>query len=121
LMELLQNRLSEVKEVRLSARLKDSAACLVSEEGQMGAHMERLMKRMGRTETPEKRILELNPDNPAVEALQTLFAKDATDARIESYARIVYDQALIAEGSKIKDSQAFSKRINELIAKDAGN
>lgn len=121
LLELLKSRLNEVKEVRLSARLKDSAACLVSEEGEMGAHMERLMKRLGRTDAPEaKRILELNPDNPAVEALNAIHAKDATDARIETYARILYDEALIAEGSKIKDSLAFSKRINELLAKDAG-
>ncbi len=120
LLELLKNRISEVKEVRLSARLKDSAACLVSDEGQMGAHMERLLKRMGRAETSEtKRILELNPDNAAVEAMQNLFEKDATDPRIEGYARILYDQALIAEGSKIKDSLAFSKRINDLLAKDA--
>ena len=120
LLELLQNRLAEVKEVRLSTRLKDSASCLVSEEGDMGAHMERLMKRMGRSDAPEnKRILELNPDHPAVEALQDVFAKDATDGRVENYARILYDQALIAEGSKIKDSLAFSKRINELLAKDA--
>jgi len=120
LLELLKTRLTEVKEVRLSARLKDSAACLVSEEGEMGAHMERLMKRLGRSDMMEqKRVFELNPDNPAVEALLSLHAKDATDARIESYARILYDEALIAEGSKIKDSQAFSKRINELLAKDA--
>ncbi len=120
LLDLLMTRLSDVKEVRLSARLKDSAACLVSEEGEMGAHMERLMKRMGRVDAPEtKRILELNADHPAVEAMQSVFAKDATDARIENYARILYDEALIAEGSKIKDSLAFSKRINELLAKDA--
>ncbi len=120
LLDLLKGRLGEVKEVRLSTRLKDSAACLVSEEGDMGAHMERLMKRMGRIDAPEtKRILELNADHPAVEALHSVFAKDATDARIENYARILYDEALIAEGSKIKDSLAFSKRINELLAKDA--
>ena len=53
LLELLKNRLAEVKEVRLSTRLKDSASCLVSEEGDMGAHMERLMKRMGRIDAPE--------------------------------------------------------------------
>ena len=120
LVELLKGRLSDLKEVRLSTRLKDSAACLVTEEGDMGAHMERLMRRMGRNDAPEmKRILELNPDHPAVEAMQSLFIKDATDSRVETYARILHDEALIAEGSKIKDSLAFSKRINELLAKDA--
>ncbi len=48
LLSALKDRLSEVKEVRLSSRLKESAACLVAEEGAIGAHMERLMQRMGR-------------------------------------------------------------------------
>ncbi|MEI6235076.1 MAG: molecular chaperone HtpG [Planctomycetota bacterium] len=122
LLDVLKTRIADVKEVRLSTRLKDSAACLVADDGDMSSHMERLMKRMGRADAPEsKRVLELNPDHPAIEALQSVFTKDATDARIETYGRILYDQALIAEGSKIKDSIAFAKRINELLAKDAKN
>jgi molecular chaperone HtpG len=122
LLELLKSRFPELKDVRLSTRLKDSAACLVSDEGEMGAHMERLLKRLGQSEGREtKRVLELNPDHPAVLALRNLFAKDPTDSRIENFARILYDEALIAEGSKIKDTLAFSRRINELLAKDAQN
>lgn len=118
LLEFVKGRMDEVKEVRLSTRLKDSAACLVSDEGEASAHMERLLKRLGRPDAPEsKRILELNPAHPAVEAMQRLHEKDATDARIEASARILYDEALIAEGSKIKDTLAFSKRINELLVK----
>ena len=118
LLEFVKGRMDEVKEVRLSSRLKDSAACLVSDEGEASAHMERLLKRLGRPDAPEsKRILELNPAHPAVEAMQRLHEKDATDSRIEASARILYDEALIAEGSKIKDTLAFSKRINELLVK----
>ncbi len=118
LVDFVKGRLSEVSDVRLSARLKDSAACLVSAEGEQSAHMERLLKRLGRADAPEaRRILELNPGHPACEALQKLHEKDPTDARIEMAARVLYDEALIAEGSKIKDTLAFSKRVNELLLK----
>jgi molecular chaperone HtpG len=121
LLDYLKGRLTDVKEVRLSGRLKESAACLVADEHAMGAHMERLMQRMGKgKELPEsQRILELNPSHPAVEALRELLAKDAADARLEKYGRLLYDQAVIAEGSKVKDPVGFAQRINELIAKDA--
>ena len=117
----MKRKLADVKEVRLSNRLKESAACLVADEYAMGAHMERLMQRLGKgKELPEsQRILELNPSHPAVQALRDLLAKDAADERLEKYGRLIYDQAVIAEGSKVKDPVAFAQRINELIAKDA--
>ena len=118
-LELLKSKLgADVKDVRLSARLKESAAILVADDYGMTAHMERLMQRMGRgTEVPDnKRILELNPDHPVVQAVQKIAEKDATDPRIESYGRLLLDQATIAEGSKIKDPAGFAKRVNELIS-----
>src|SRR5262249_604590 len=48
LLDFMKGKLSELRDVRLSNRLKESAACLVTNEGQMGAHMERLMARVGR-------------------------------------------------------------------------
>ncbi len=83
----------------------------------MGAHMERLLARMGRAkEVPDsKRVLELNPEHPAVQALQKLHAQSPTDKKLESYARLLYDQAVIAEGSKVRDPAAFARRINELL------
>jgi molecular chaperone HtpG len=123
LLAALKGRLGdEVKDVRLTTRLKESAAVLVADEGAMGAHLERLLQRMGRGEEvpPSKRILELNPDHPAIEALQKLYDQNAKDVRIEAYGRILYDQAVIAEGSRVKDPSAFARRVNELIAKVAG-
>jgi molecular chaperone HtpG len=121
LFDVLKTKLTEVSDVRLSARLTDSAACLVADEHGPSAHLERLMRRMGQTESDEagKRILELNGTHPAVLATQQLFEKNADDPRIEKYARLFYDQAVIAEGSKVKDPVAFAKRINELLTKDA--
>jgi molecular chaperone HtpG len=118
----LKEKLPEVSDVRLSSRLKESAACLVAGEGGLSAHMERLMQRMGRDQGIEasRRILELNGEHPAVLALQQLYEKDSNDPRVESYARLLFDQAVIAEGSKIKDPVAFARLINELLVKGAG-
>lgn len=122
-LELLKKKLeTEVKDVRLSSRLKESAAILVADDWGMTAHMERLMERMGRgAEMPDsKRVLELNPDHPVVAAIQKMAEKDALDPRIESYGRLLLDQATIAEGSKIKDPAGFAKRVNALIENGAG-
>jgi molecular chaperone HtpG len=54
-----------------------------------------------------------------VAALRDLHEKDANDARLEMYARLLYDQAVLAEGSKVPNPAAFARRINELIVKDA--
>ncbi len=116
---VLKEKLPEVADVRLSTRLTDSAACLVADGMAVNAHLERLMERMGRDAGDAKRVLELNPANPAVEALRELHTKDAADSRIEAYARLLYEQAVIAEGSTVPDPVAFARRVNELIVRDA--
>ena len=115
-----KEKLPEVSDVRLSKRLTESASCLVADAMGMSAHMERIMERFGRGEGGAKRILELNPSNAAVEAIRAIHAKDATDPRLEPYLRLLYEQAIIAEGSKVPDPTAFAKRINDLIARTAG-
>jgi molecular chaperone HtpG len=90
---------------------------LVADEFGISAHMERLLHRMGHgEEVPEaKRILELNPEHPVVQGLHALQAKDASDPRIENTARLLLDEAGIAEGSRVKDPAAFARRVNELL------
>jgi molecular chaperone HtpG len=121
LLEHLEGKLPEVSDVRLSGRLKESAACLVT-EGAVSAHLERLMQRWGKGDQVAgvKRVLELNPEHPAVLALHAVFEKNAGDPRVQEYARLFFDQAVIAEGSRVKDPAAFARRINELLVKDAG-
>jgi molecular chaperone HtpG len=123
LLDFLKEKLPELKDVRLSGRLRDSAAVLVAEEGAMGPHMERLLQRFGRADEipPSKKILEVNPDHSVVDAMDRLFTKDPKDSRLEKYAIILYEQAVVAEGSRVKDPVAFSRRINELLVKDASS
>jgi molecular chaperone HtpG len=119
LLSAIKPKLPEVADVRLTTRLTESAACLVAGGDAMSAHMERILERMGRGGEGTKRVLELNPKNPAVEAVRELHIKNAADPRIEGYARLLYEQAVIAEGSAVADPVAFARRVNELIARDA--
>ncbi|HKB02362.1 MAG TPA: hypothetical protein VKD90_09085, partial [Gemmataceae bacterium] len=48
------------------------------------------------------------------------FERDPADPRVESYGRLLYEQAVIAEGSKLKDPAGFARRVNELMARSLG-
>ena len=121
LIETLKEKITDVQDIRLSSRLRESASCLVVDEGAMGANMERIMQRMGQGEgmpMGQQRILELNPEHPAVLGLQKLYESTPEDPRIENYGRLLYEQAVIAEGSKLTDPVAFAQRVNELMMKE---
>lgn len=107
------------KDIRLSSRLKESAACLVADAGAMDANMERILQKLGKAEAGEgARILELNSDHPAVQGLLKLHAADPADPRVESHAHLLHAEAVLAEGSRLPDPQGFIRRINELLVKD---
>ena len=122
LLAYFKERIGDIGDARLTNRLKESAVCLVSDEHAMSASMERLLQRMQRDKPApaSKRILEVNPEHPLVQAMEKLLAKDKSDARLEKYARLLYDQAVVLEGSKVKDPLTFAQRLNELLLKDAG-
>lgn len=113
----MKEKLPEVSDVRLTSRLTESAACLVADAGAMTAHMERLLEKLGQGKAGGKRVLELNPKNPAVLAARQWVSQDAE--RFTNYARLFYEQALLAEGSPLPNPAAFAKRLNELITRDA--
>ena len=121
LMSALKMKIAETSDVRLTKRLTESAACLVAQAGGMTANMERLMRKYGEQPAENKRILELNPEHAAVKSLREIHTANPDDPRVESFARLLLDQAVIAEGSKILDPVGFAKRINDLIAAQAKN
>ncbi len=119
LIDTLKEKIPEVSDVRLTMRLRESACCLVSPEGAMTANMERLMRQMGETSNfAPRRILELNPQHQVMVQLLELHDQKNDDPRIETYARLLYDQAVLSEGSSIQDPVALARRINELIVRD---
>jgi molecular chaperone HtpG len=120
LIELIKDKLKdEVKDVRLSGRLTDTACCLVGDESDLDPQMEKLMKAMGQNVPEGKRILEINPAHPLFEAMNKLFEKEQKSAVLDGYIQLLYDQALLLEGSKPKDPAAFASAITRLMVKDA--
>ncbi len=119
LIDFIKERLKdEVKDVRLSGRLKDSACCLVSDEGGLDPAMEKLMKAMGQDVPSSKRILEINPVHPIFEAMNTVFGKDSRSPLLDEYIDLLYNQALLLEGSKPKDPAAFAKAVSKLMVEN---
>ena len=105
-----------VKDVRVTARLTDSPACLVADEHEMGAHLERLLRAAGQNVTSAKPILEVNPRHLLVRRV----AEESDEARRRDWASIVFDQALLSEGGRLEDPAAFVKRLNEMLLVLAG-
>ncbi len=116
LLDFVQEQLKEkVKEVRLSSRLTSSACCLVADEYGMNANMERIMKALNQEVPESKRILELNPDHQIMQVMQKLFENDKGNSRLADYCELLMDQALLTEGSPIKDPLRFTRLISELM------
>src|SRR3990172_9417204 len=105
----------EVKDVRLSGRLTDSASCLVADEGGLDPQMEKMLKAMGQDVPSQKRILEINPGHQVFSAMNELAAKGGSDQVLKEYIDLLYNQALLLEGSKVKDPAAFAKTIAKLM------
>ncbi len=99
-----------VKDVRVTFRLVDSPACVVVDTHEMSQHLQRLLKAAGQA-TPETRpILEVNPHHALIERI-----KDAPDEAFEQWAKLLLDQALLAEGATLEDPAAFVRRMNSLL------
>jgi len=101
----------KVKDVRITHRLTDSPACLVVDDYDMSANLERMLKAAGQEVAGTKPIFELNPEHPMVMKL-----KDESDeTRFEDWAAILFDQALLAEGGQLEDPASYVKRLNTLL------
>lgn len=77
------------------------------------------MKAMNQAVPESKRVLELNPDHPIVKVMGDMYKQSADDARLLDYADLLYDQALLTEGTPIKDPLKFTKLVSELMVKAA--
>ena len=100
-----------VKDVRVTFRLTESAACLVSEEAEMSGHLQRLLKAAGQKAPTAQPILELNPQHPLVAQLRAM-----TDTeRLADWSQLLFDQALLAEGGQLEQPAAFVARVNRLL------
>lgn len=101
---------SKVNTVRQTERLIGSPACLVADEDSMGLNLERILQASGQDVPASKPILEINIEHPLVSKLST-----ATDEQFNSWAHILFDQALLSEGGQLQDPAGFVQRINNMF------
>ncbi|MBQ7404460.1 MAG: molecular chaperone HtpG [Lentisphaeria bacterium] len=106
----------KVKDVRFSGAMTESVSRLSGEENDPSPHMQRIMKALNQPVVEVKRILELNPSHPLIEGLTKLVEKDAANPKVAEYAELLFDQALLAEGSPLPDPAKFAKRAAALMA-----
>jgi len=106
---------SDVKDVRLSGRLRDSACCLVTDEGGMDPNMEKLMKAMGQDVPVSQKIFEINPAHPIFDAMNAMLDDESKKDLLKEYTDMLYNQALILEGSKPRDPAAFARTVSKLM------
>ena len=104
-----------VKDVRSSARLTDSAVCLVADEGDMDMHLERLLKAHRQLDSAAKRILEINPNHRLIERLAASVGETGASDQLSEFAWLLLDQARIVEGEQLPDPPAFARRLATLL------
>lgn len=104
----------DVKDVRASAMLSDSPACIVADENDPTIQMQHMLKAMGQTNLPEsKPILEVNPNHQIIKSLENV----EDEATIEDVSRLLLEQSLLLEGMELKDPAAFTKRMNRFLSR----
>jgi len=112
LIERIKKVLEEkVEDVRVSHRLTSSPACIVLSEHDMALYMQNLMKQAGHDMPTSKPVLEINPMHALVKRMENEQAED----RFEDWARILFDQAILAEGGQLEDPATFVNRLNQMI------
>ncbi len=111
LLKRVKDSLGErVSEVRVSTRLKDSAAVLVAGEHDLSAPLRRALEAAGQSAPPSRPVLELNVEHHLVKYLEK--RDDAAD--FGELALVIYEQAMLAEGAQLPDPGAFVQRLNKL-------
>ena len=112
LLERIKEELDDaVTSVKVSQRLTESPACLVVEEDEMGMQMRRILEQAGQAVPEAKRIFEINATHPLVLRLDEEQDMD----RFKSLTRVLFDQALLAEGSQLSDPASYVQRLNQLL------
>ncbi|MEI7437049.1 MAG: molecular chaperone HtpG, partial [bacterium] len=120
---LLREQLKgEVKDVRVSIRLTESACCLVADETAPSASLARLMQSMRPGEAPEipKPILEVNADHAVLRRMQALYEARHDDPRLAEYAELLYGQAQLMDGASLKNPTRFAGLVSRLMAGAGG-
>ena len=101
----------QVKDVKVSHRLTDSPACIVTDEFDMSTQMMKLMESVGQKVPEVKPIFELNPEHQLVKHI----ADVQDESRFKQWAEVIFEQALLAERGSLKNPASFVTRLNSLL------
>jgi len=117
-LEASQKKLDEhVKQIRLSTRLVDSPACLVTEEHEYSPNLERLLQKGKGGGPKQRRIMELNAGHPIVTQLYDRYKANSDDPTVAESMELLFELALVAEGSEIADPVRLNRLTLELLQK----
>lgn len=102
----------KVVDVRAATRLTDSPSCVVAENGSfISAQMRRMFEAAGQPVPQARYILEVNVNHPLVQK-----AAAGDDAAFERWAKVILDQAVLAEQGTLADPNGFIREMNALLA-----
>ncbi len=117
-LEACQKKLDQyVKQIRVSTRLIDSPACLVTEEHEYSPHLERLLQKGKGGGPKQRRIMELNPSHPIIARMYDRYNANAEDPAIADSIELLFGVALVAEGSEIADPVRLNQLTLSLLQK----
>jgi molecular chaperone HtpG len=105
----------DVKDVRISDRLTDSACCLVAAEGDLDIHLEKLLRQHKKLETGLQRVLEINGTHPMIASLAKAISKGGQNDALNDACFLLLDQARIQDGEALPDPAAFARRMNAFV------
>jgi molecular chaperone HtpG len=118
LLAWLKETLSDhVTEVRLSTRLTESPACLITPTFGMTPALARMYRASGQVVPVGKRILELNPSHPLVTGLREAHKERVDDPSVAETAELLYGTALLAEGGALEDPARFAELLADRLAR----
>lgn len=117
-LQACQKKLDEhVKQIRLSTRLVDSPACLVTEEHEYSPHLERLLQKGKGGGPKQRRIMELNADHSLIARLYERFRSNAEDPAVGDSIEVLFSLALLGEGSEVADPVRLNQLTLDLLQK----
>lgn len=115
----LEQTLSDhVKQVRLSTRLTESPACLITDTFEMTPALARIYRANGQEVPVSKRILEINPGHPLIAGLRQAHAERGADSDLADTAELLYGTALLAEGGALDDPARFAEVLAHRLARN---
>lgn len=101
----------KVKDVRITHRLTDSPSCVVVDDNDMNAQMQRIMQAAGQSMGASKPIFEINPEHHLVMQLKD----EQDDDRFGQWTQLLLEQAILAESGSLENPAAFVARMNKLL------